>query len=99
MAACDRWPNNDSSSRLMHVRRVTHCCRACCSRRSLSAGRRSSKLSVSIRIPRKTRVVAGPSVLCVAIGIPTFSNGCKVRDRTSRPCGELGGAKKRKSSR
>ena len=44
VAACDRWPSNDSSSLRVHERLPTHCRMVSCRRPSFSAGRRSSKL-------------------------------------------------------
>ena len=83
VVAWDKWPKSDSNCRLVHVRRCIHCCIASWSLWNLSAGRRSSKVSVSIRIPRNIRTVVGPSVLLTATGIPSLANVCRAIARNS----------------
>ena len=66
------WFNNhtsDSRSLRVQVLRSPHCSSRACRRSNLSLGRRSSFATVSTSIPRNTRLVAGPSVLCPAMGI------------------------------
>ena len=50
-------------------------------------------------IPRKVRVVVGPSVFSSAIGMPKSSQSCHVVCKASAQAGEPGGPMRRKSSR
>ena len=72
-----------------------------CNLVSLSAGSLSSKLCVSISIPRKVRLGVGSCVLCMATGTPSalgFRVSSAIR-RTSSPWLECGVTNKRKSFR
>ena len=71
VAACERCPVRDSKSLRVHALRVPHCLSRACSHWTLSAGRLSWKCMVSIWIPKKDSVVAGPSDLWCARGAPT----------------------------
>ena len=50
-------------------------------------------------IPRKVRVVVGPSVFPSAIGMPRSSQSCRVVCKAAAQAGEPGGPMRRKSSR
>ena len=85
VAACERWPSKDSSSFLVHDFFPIHACIRVTRLASLSEGRRNSNLWVSIRIPRNTRDVVGPSVLFAATGIPTKWRVSRAVERVAYP--------------
>ena len=64
-------PISDSSSLRVQLFLLSHYRSSSCRRVSLSWGNRSSPASISTWIPKNVTVVAGPSILCVAIGTPS----------------------------
>ncbi len=88
LQACCRWPSNENRSRFVHTVFAPHWFINDCSLVSLSAGSLISIFSVSISIPRNTKAVDGPSVLCPATGIPTSLHTLKATCSASAHSGD-----------
>ena len=69
-SSCCSFPMSDSSSRFVQLLLPLHNLISACNLVNLSTGRLVSSTSVSSSIPRKTSLVAGPSVLWAAMGTP-----------------------------
>ena len=68
LAAKESLPAMESTLRLVAVQRRSQAVISVCRGTSLSVGKRSCCRWESMRIPRKVRVVVGPSVLSCATG-------------------------------
>ena len=99
LAAKERDPMRERSSLFVVFLVVRHCCSSAFSAASLSSGRRISNFTVSNRIPRKTRMVASPSIFPSAMGNPSCRQICSICARACSQSDEPGFPAMRKSSR
>ena len=97
--ACWSWPIRDSSSRFEHLFLPLHTAIVSCSRLSFSAGRRNSCFTVSISMPKKVRMVAGPSHLARANGTPNSLKICNMTWKLRSHSSESGAPDVKKSSK
>ncbi len=83
--ACWSCPINDCSSLFVQHHFPVHSLTSCSRRFNFSAGRCSDFDTVSISIPRKVILVAGPSVLWAAIGTPSSPQQSSADEVTRQP--------------
>ena len=74
VAACAKWPTNDSSSMCVHERLLLHSSTKVLSQVTFSGGEPQLKLDSVHHDTQEVTAVDGPSVLLAATGMPALAN-------------------------